>query len=240
MCSSMYPFFIAYTTSENGELMKSTAAKIAERMYELNITQADIKRATGAGKATISSWINGYTKPSSLYISKLATCLHCTTNWLLSHDDQKNNIYETAEDPSIECRSKRMTPIISWTIAANFSNNIPTIIKHIVDWTPKLPHLSEQAFGLVIQGRSMSPEFKPKEIIYVEPKIALADLKDGDLVIVRHNDNKQANFKQVVIGEDKSDIYLKTINPDWPHQAMQPIADFTLIGIVDSKLVKYR
>ena len=236
----MCPFFIAYTTSENGELMKSTADKIAERMYELNITQADIKRATGAGKATISSWINGYTKPSSLYISKLATCLRCTPNWLLANDDQKNNIYETAENPFIECQSKGMTPIISWTIAANFSGNIPTIIDPIVDWTPRLPHLSEQAFGLIIQGRSMWPEFKPKDIIYVEPKVVLTDLKDGDLIIVRDNDNKQANFKQVIIGEDKSDLYLKTINPDWPHQSMQPMADFTLIGIVDSKLVKYR
>lgn len=230
--------------------MKSTADRIIERMYKLNITQADIKRATGAGKATISSWVNGNTKPSGIYASKLATYLCCNTDWLLIGDERKNNIYkiddlplETAthvENPFIEYKNKGMTPIISWIAAASFSNNPLTILNHVVDWIPSLPHLSARAFGLIIQGRSMWPEFKPKEIIYVEPNIVLEELRDGDLLIVRCHDEKQANFKQVVIGEGKNDMYLKPLNPDWPHQTMQPMADVSLIGIVDSKLVKYR
>ena len=228
--------------------MKSTADRIIQKMYELNITQADIKRATGAGKATISSWVHGNTKPSGIYASKLATCLCCSTDWLLVGDKENNykvddlpvDTTPNVEDNFIEYKNKGMTPIISWIVAASFSNSTPMILNQIVDWTPSLPHLSAKSFGLIIQGRSMWPDFKPKEIIYVEPNIALKELKDGDLVIVLCHDDKQANFKQVVIGEGKGEIYLKPFNPDLPYQTMQPIDNFSLIGIVDSKLVKYR
>ena len=53
--------------------MNHTADRIINRMAELKVTQADIKRATGAGKATIFSWIKGDTKPSGMYATKLAS-----------------------------------------------------------------------------------------------------------------------------------------------------------------------
>ena len=52
--------------------MNDVADRISKRMADLKISQADIKRATGAGKATISSWVKGDTKPSGEYASKLA------------------------------------------------------------------------------------------------------------------------------------------------------------------------
>ncbi|MFP3562389.1 S24 family peptidase, partial [Paraburkholderia sp. SIMBA_049] len=77
------------------------------------------------------------------------------------------------------------------------------------DWIPRPQHLSKRAFGLIIQGRSMWPEFKPDEIIYVEPDIAPWDLKDGDLVVIHCNDDKQATFKQLMMGDNPEDMYLK-------------------------------
>ena len=53
--------------------MNRTADRIINRIAELKVTQADVKRATGAGKATISSWIKGDTKPSGMYATKLAS-----------------------------------------------------------------------------------------------------------------------------------------------------------------------
>lgn len=64
--------------------MQTTADRIKQRMMELDISQADIHRATGAGKATISSWIEGTTEPSSKYLVQLACKLGCEIEWLLT------------------------------------------------------------------------------------------------------------------------------------------------------------
>ena len=86
----------------------------------------------------------------------------------------------------------------------------------------------------------MWPEFKPNEIVYVEPDITPWDLVDGNLVIVQCNDDTEATFKQLVMGDGHNDMYLKPLNPDWPEQRMQPMSECTLVGIVDSKYTRYR
>lgn len=218
--------------------MNHTADRIINRMAELKVTQADIKRATGAGKATISSWIKGDTKPSGMYATKLASFLQCPTDWLLAGSKGTDNLYKAHELLSIEELKETMIPVMHWDIADSHSETLT--ISDIIVWLPRQQHLSKNAFGLVIQGRSMLPEFKPDDIIYVEPEISLADLKDGDLIIInRHGDN-QITFKEVIVGVSKDEMYFKTINPDWPYQEMLRMEECSLVGIVDSKLTKYR
>lgn len=131
-------------------------------------------------------------------------------------------------------------PVISWVAAGSFSDVIPVTIDDVIDWIPKPKHLSDRAFGLVVQGSSMAPEFKPDEIIYVEPEITPWDLKDGDLVVIHCDDDKQATFKQLVMGDSPDEMYLKPLNPDWPEQRMVPMSECSLVGIVDSKYTRYR
>lgn len=133
-----------------------------------------------------------------------------------------------------------MVPVISWVAAGSFSDVIPVTIDDVIEWIPKPEHLSSRAFGLVIQGRSMWPEFKPNEIIYVEPEISPWELIDGDLVVVHCNDDKQATFKQLVLGDSLDDMYLKPLNEDWPDQKIVPMGECELVGLVDSKYVRYR
>lgn len=131
-------------------------------------------------------------------------------------------------------------PVISWVAAGSFSDVMPVTIDDVIDWIPRPQHLSKRAFGLIIQGRSMWPEFKPDEIIYVEPEISPWDLKDGDLVVIHCNDDKQATFKQLMMGDNPEDMYLKPLNPDWPDQKIVPMGECMLVGIVDSKVTRYR
>lgn len=218
--------------------MNHTADRIINRMAELKVTQADIKRATGAGKATICSWIKGDTKPSGMYATKLSSFLRCPTDWLLAGSEGTNNLYKVHDLLSIEEVEETMIPVIHWDIADSHSETLT--ISDIISWLPRQQHLSKNAFGLVIQGRSMLPEFKPDDIIYVEPEILLADLKDGDLIIINLHGDNQITFKEVIVGVSKDDMYFKTINPDWPDQEMLRMEECSLVGIVDSKLTKYR
>ncbi|AAZ18842.1 merops peptidase family S24 [Psychrobacter arcticus 273-4] len=140
----------------------------------------------------------------------------------------------------VDYRMDGYVPVISWVAAGSFSDVMPVTIDDVIDWIPRPQHLSKRAFGLIIQGRSMWPEFKPDEIIYVEPEIAPWDLKDGDLVVIHCNDDKQATFKQLIMGNGPEDMYLKPLNPDWPDQKIVPMGECMLVGIVDSKVTRYR
>ena len=97
----------------------------------------------------------------------------------------------------------------------------------------------DKGFALIIKGRSMWPEFKPNEIIFVEPMCDVCSLKDGDLVVVSCNDDSEATFKQLVIGETSDDVYLKPLNPEWPEQRLQPMGECRLVGKVIGKYVRY-
>lgn len=218
--------------------MNNTADRIISRMAKLKVTQADIKRATGAGKATISSRVKGDTKPSGMYATKLASFLRCNTDWLLSGSDETDNIYQAYDDLSKEQIKETMIPIINWKTANVYNEDISK--KDIISWIPRHQHLSHKAFGLVIQGRSMWPEFKPDDIIYVEPKIILKDLKDGDFIVVQNEDDKQPILTQLIIGNCQEDRYIRMINPNWSSEAMISMNTCLLVGIVDSKLVRYR
>ena len=218
--------------------MNHTADRIISRMSELKVTQADIRRATGAGKATISSWIKGDTKPSGMYATKLASFLHCHTDWLISGSEATNNSYEADKLLPITEIAEAMIPVITWDTANNYNDSI--IMNSIISWIPRHQHLSKQAFGLVIHGRSMYPEFKPNDIIYIEPEITSKDLRDGDFILIQDDDGKSPILKQLIIGNNQDDRYLKLINPDWATEAMVSMDTCLLVGIVDSKLVRYR
>lgn len=72
--------------------MRTTADRITQRMAELGIKQADIMRKTGAGRATISSWVDGKTEPSAKYLPKLAEVLKCNSDWLVSGQFIQNQV----------------------------------------------------------------------------------------------------------------------------------------------------
>ena len=132
-----------------------------------------------------------------------------------------------------------MVPILSWVAAGSWSNTEAVTMDDVIGEAPKPPNLSKHGFALRVQGRSMLPKFEPDDIIYVEPQTGLFALKDSDLVVVQCNDDTEATFKQLVIGETFDDMYLKPLNPDWHEQRMMPMGDCNLVGKVVGKYVEF-
>ena len=60
-----------------------TAERINSRMKELDLSQADLIRSTGAGRATVHGWVQGTSKPSAKHISAVCRALKTTPQWLL-------------------------------------------------------------------------------------------------------------------------------------------------------------
>jgi len=229
--------------------MNQVSERIAKRMAELKVTQADIKRKTGAGKATISSWVKGDTKPSGIYATKLASCLKCNTDWLLTglgrmdidhrSEEVRSNTPEGTELFANGFTTKGYLPVIDWKTAINWPDS-DVFAKDIEEWAIRPSHLSDTSFVLRVLGSANLPEFKPDDLIYVEPEIELHNLKDGNLIIAYRYDDELPIFRKLVIGDSSTEMYLKPINEDWVDQTIISMNDCKLIGIVDSKLVRYR
>ena len=130
-------------------------------------------------------------------------------------------------------------PLISWVAAGSWSEVNPVTLADAEGYYPRPRNLSADGFALRVRGRSMLPKFEPDDIIYVEPNVSTLALKDGDLIVVQCNDDTEATFKQLVLGETESDMYLKPLNPDWPEQKMVPMGECRLVGKVVGKLVEY-
>jgi SOS-response transcriptional repressor LexA len=86
---------------------------------------------------------------------------------------------------------------------------------------------SEHTFALTVVGESMSPEFTPGEIIFVDPEV---EARSGSYVVVRQNGNSEATFKQLMFDENKK--YLKALNPNWPNPIIEMLSDAVICGVV--------
>lgn len=242
---------------------------LAEKGYTQRGSAQRLKREAKfeISDRAINKWLKAETLPDHHNIEALAKFLGVNFNWLAAGQGEKTNkpshahlmqkiktiengsTNESAPNPSDPEGTQRVpvdygmdgyVPVISWVAAGSFSDVMPVTVDDAIDWIPRPQHLSKRAFGLIIQGRSMWPEFKPDEIIYVEPEISPWDLKDGDLVVIHCIDDKQATFKQLIIGDSPEEMYLKPLNPDWPDQKIVPMGECMLVGIVDSKVTRYR
>ena len=241
------------------------AKRLNDLMNKENVDKNTLSGKTGISYEMIRRYCEGFAKPRSKSLKKISDALGTSSGYLdygetSEHKptvaDLKAQIktMQSSELPSasdigdpegtqripLQNSMSGMLPVISWVAAGSFSEVLPVTIDDVIEWIPRPPHLSARAFGLIIQGRSMWPEFKPAEIIYVEPEINPWDLADGDLVVIHCNDDKQATFKQLIMGDGSEDMYLKPLNPEWPEQKIIPMGECMLVGIVDSKYVRYR
>lgn len=64
-------------------MQQTVSDRIRMRMLELNITQADLMRLTGAARGTVSGWFNGMNSPSAKHIGAVCAALKTTPQWLL-------------------------------------------------------------------------------------------------------------------------------------------------------------
>lgn len=227
----------------------------------LDLSQQEVADAVGMKQPSYYQLEAGKSKRSR-FINDIAKVLDTNVDWLMygegdhsprpSHNDLMQKIRdienggEANDHPvpegttSVGMTSQpSMVPILSWVAAGSWSNVEPVTFEDAIGEAPKPPNLSKFGFALRVQGQSMLPEFKPGEVIYVEPQTGFLALKDSDLVIVQCNDDREATFKQLVLGETSDDMYLRPLNPNWPEQRMVPMGECNLVGKVVGKYVEY-
>lgn len=218
------------------------------------LTQAQVADTVGLTQATYSQLERGIVKSTSKIV-EIANLLKVNPTWLATGegsmenkptiDELRNEIAKIEQNSKKDLQKSQVlsmskpVPVINWIAAGSWTETNPTTLDDVIDYLPRPIGLSDDGFCLIVRGESMMPEFKPDEIIYVEPNFDTQNLQNGDLVVVQESHNNEATFKQLVIGETSNDIYLRPLNKNWHEQRMIPKSEWRLIGKVVGKWVKY-
>lgn len=223
-----------------------------------------LKREAGfdISDRAINKWLKAEALPDHHNIEALAKFLNVNFNWLAAGQGEEDvkptssQLMQKIKDiESGGIRDSRIAPkdtlnapmadisdevpILSWVAAGSWSNVEAVTFDDAIGKVSRPKNLSKHGFALVVRGESMLPKFDPDDIIYVEPQTGLFALKNNDLVIVQCNDDTEATFKQLVLGETSKDMYLRPLNPNWHEQKMLPMGDCNLVGKVVGKYVEY-
>lgn len=168
------------------------ADRINQKMTEHSLSQADLIRGTGAGRATVSGWVNGTNKPSAKHLDTLAKTLKTTSSWLLTGASDINQNFQTIEiwdsntpldddeveipffkDFSFACGSGSMNEYI-----ANEKRKL-RISKATLR---NLSISKDNAVAATASGDSMSPTIQDGDTIHID--LGRKEIKDGRIFVI--------------------------------------------------------
>jgi len=178
----------------------------------LKMTQQQLGDKIGANKASISQWENGVYTPDAKNLSELAKALSVSVFWLMDGKGESAGQNMEIAQPDIH-----RIPVISYVQAGVWTapNEIREYDGNVAYITTDL-ELGERAFAIVIQGRSMEPEFVEGDMVLIDPD---EPLHPGDFVVAK-NGEEEATFKKYRprgVGEDGCEIFeLSPLNDDFP------------------------
>ena len=168
------------------------ADRINQKMTEHNLSQADLIRGTGAGRATVSGWVNGTNNPSAKHLNNLAKTLKTTTSWLLTGiADMGQNLQsvEVWDDNTPLDEDEVEIPFFK---DFGFACGSGSISEAMANETRKLRMAKSTLRNLTVEknnaiaatasGDAMSPTIKDGDTIYVD--LGRKTIKDGKIFAV--------------------------------------------------------
>ncbi|MCK4097538.1 LexA family protein [Acinetobacter radioresistens] len=205
--------------------MTSTTDRINQKMKELGLSQADVMRGTGAGRATVSGWINGSNAPSAKYLESLAKTLKTTSSWILNGKEDLDRKLDNSVSLDLVA-TVTYAPVISWVQAGDFTDMESISNLAECEKLPLVPGAGKRSFYLEVKGLSNAPYFEEGEKICIDPDYQLCDIHTGEMIVVKCNDT--ATFKALI--SESNGYYLKPLNPNWSEQVIPLNEDCVLVG----------
>lgn len=205
--------------------MTSTTDRINQKMKELGLSQADVMRGTGAGRATVSGWINGSNAPSAKYLELLAKTLKTTSSWILNGKEDLSRRLDNSVSMDL-IATVTYAPVISWVQAGDFTDMESISNLAECEKLPLVPGAGKRSFYLEVKGLSNAPYFEEGEKICIDPDYQLCDIHTGEMIVVKCNDT--ATFKALI--SESNGYYLKPLNPNWSEQVIPLNEDCVLVG----------
>ncbi len=153
-------------------------------------------------------------------------CFDLPIGWL----DQEHQTTNITKKPDVSITNKQITlvPVISWVQGRDtflLCSNQPQNIQLLSMLRP-VP-CGEMTYILRVIGDSMIDEYRPGDMIFVDPEVPACH---GDDVIALMHDTGETTFKRLI--EDGTQRYLKALNPNWPEPYIKINGNCSIIGTV--------
>ncbi|WP_371355568.1 LexA family protein [Pseudomonas chlororaphis] len=128
-------------------------------------------------------------------------------------------------------------PLISWVAAGMLDESIDLLATNDAEEWLQCPYAhSASSFCLQINGLSMSPDYRDKEIILVDPMVEARH--NSDVVVRTPDPDKKTTFKRLQITEDG--VFLLAINPDFPGRIIEMPEGTKICGVVTGSWMRRR
>lgn len=196
--------------------------------YERDI---DFANATDIAPPIVSQIKTGERKLGDTLARRIEKQLKLNHGWMdHPHDnyikeDRSAGYYGHTNTEAAPDFSKRL-PLISLVTAGDWAEAVDNFHPgDAEEWLPAQPDMSERSFAVRVVGESMLPDYRPGDILCVDPELR-GGTPNGALVIARMQGTHEVTFKQYI--EDAGRRYLKPLNASF-----LPITDpFDILGVV--------
>ncbi|MFV4846612.1 LexA family protein [Edwardsiella tarda] len=192
--------------------------RIRSRRVQLGITQQALAKRLGVSRVSVTKWESGTTKPDGENLHQLASILQVATEWIL-YGSSSAAPDEIKDDTRVipYLKPPVAVPIISAVQAGVWTETYASSRRSdVISWTQTTANVSDEVFGLVVRGESMTnpsglPSIPEGSIVIVEPHYGQIDDLYGKIVVAVLDGSSEATVKKLVWDSPYS--YLMPLNP---------------------------
>lgn len=189
--------------------------RLARLRKSATLTQQDVASAFELTVQAVSGWERGATLPGIHRLPQLAALYNQTLEGLIGFVSKG--------------RAKRIgVPVVSYVQAGEWKPAKDGIQFDAERFVSSDVPVSEFAFALEIEGKSMEKRFSEGDVIIVEP-LRMLDPQIGDFVVAKENADHKATFKQYWRRRG-SVVELRPLNDEYPLLTMDDTTPGEIIG----------
>jgi SOS-response transcriptional repressor LexA len=193
----------------------SLGQRLMRAREHADIKQKDVAEYFGISSQAVSQWEADRTRPDSHRLAKLARLFDIRLEWLL---DETGPMDPEEARPAAQVRHTARVPVIDRVQAGDWTEvEDPFALGSADEFLQTDLRVSSSTFALVIEGRSMEPEFQPGDKVIIDPMVRP---RPGDFVVAKRDNDQEATFKKFRLRsqdeQGRDVIELKPLNPDWP------------------------
>lgn len=215
--------------------MSTIKEKIGQRIYEARkakgLSQQGLANlTTDLKQSRINNWENGLRTPGPEEIKQLANALEVPAAFLMCLSDEKQE--------NERKKLSRLIPLFDHNQACNAAHYLKELSEQgsldgvilISASAELLPKLGADAFAFKMFNDSMIPEFRPNDILVIDPSAAP---EPGNYVAVKMNGKTEAIICQYKkLSYNSSEFELLTLNDHWPNIKVTDGFDVEIVGMV--------
>lgn len=196
------------------------------------MTQQELAKKIGIGKAAISNYESGYRTPQQNRMFELSEALGVSINDLFPPTKEEKNILNNIIDVSSQLKPDRQQKVYKYAETQLEEQHL--VEEHDedylglaaagepIDGQQPVPFVGAETVNLLVNGDSMEPKFYDGDIIKYHPQ---PDLENGEIGVFAVNGGvTMKKFRK------NSDVRLKSLNKKYEDIIIQETDDFSILG----------